>query len=280
MNLRYLAFIFLIFSFLLYSCAGSRKKKDEEYSVDSAQQQDLTDIEKLLGIETTSSEQPKTKSQKPKEKLNLLDESDVANPDQSMAAAATATNDAEIEKYKKRIQNLQRQLKDKDRLIQQLKDQLAEQSLKVEQLQQQKKGAGQLYVPTGGMATSTAASGDYEQIYQQARQAFESRDYQTALSLFQSLLTKNANHPLADNAQYWIGECHYALRQYDAAILDFQKVFTFPNSNKAADAQFKLVLCYLKKGDLEKAREEFERLRSDYPDSPYVNRATEILSKY
>ncbi|APF17925.1 tol-pal system protein YbgF [Caldithrix abyssi] len=277
MYLRYFSLLFLIFSFLLFSCAGSRKNQDAEYQIDDSQQQDLTDIEKLLGIETTT-ETPK-KKQKPKEQLNLLDESDIANPDQSMAAAATRADSKEIENYKKRIQSLQRQLKDKDRLIQQLKDQLAQQSLKIEQLQQ-KKGKGQLYVPSVSSSAAAAGSGDYEATYQQARQAFEARDYQSALSLFQTLLSQNANHPLADNAQYWIGECHYALRQYDAAILDFQKVFTFPNSNKAPDAQFKLVLCYLKKGDMEKAREEYERLRTDYPDSPYVDRATEILSRY
>ena len=274
MSFKNISFILLILSFLLYSCAGSRKKQQEPLTSGATQDQELTDIEKLLGIETTTSEKPKENKQKPKEKLNLLDENEVANPDQSMAAAATTLTPTEKKRYEQKIQNLQRQLEDKDRLIKQLKDQLAAQSQQIEQLSS-KKGSTSLYVPS-----APVASGDYEQTYQQARQAFESRDYQTALSLFQSLLSENANHPLADNAQYWIGECHYALRQYDAAILDFQKVFTFPNSNKAPDAQFKLVLCYLKKGDIEKAREEFQRLQTDYPDSPYVNRASEILSKY
>ncbi len=278
MSFSKVSIILLIFSFLLFSCAGSRKKQDESLSAESSQQQDLTDIEKLLGIETTTSETPKTQKQKPKEKLNLLDENEVANPDQSMAAAATAMTPEEKKKYEEKIQNLQRQLKDKDRLIQQLKAQLADQSQQIEKLSSQKESAS-VYVPSSS-ETAVMGSGDYEQTYQQARQAFENRDYQNALSLFQSLLSKNANHSLADNAQYWIGECHYALRQYDAAILDFQKVFTFPNSNKAADAQFKLVLCYLKKGDVEKAREEFQRLQNDFPDSPYVNRASEILSQY
>ena len=276
MNFKNISFILLIFSFLLFSCAGSRKS-EEPLNAENSQQQDLTDIEKLLGIETTS-ETSKEKKQ-PKEKLNLLDESEVPNPDQTMAANTSTLSPAEKQKYENRIKNLQRQLKDKDRIIQQLRDQLAAQSQEIEELKSKKEATG-TYIPSETMGVGTLGSGDYEQTYQQARQAFEARDYQTALSLFQSLLAKNANHSLADNAQYWIGECHYALRQYDAAILDFQKVFTFPNSNKAPDAQFKLVLCFLKKGDLEKAREEYERLKTEFPNSPYVARATKILSKY
>jgi len=76
-----------------------------------------------------------------------------------------------------------------------------------------------------------------------------------------------------DNAQYWIGECHYAMRQYEKAIMDFEKVFTFPKSNKLDDAQFKLGLCYIRKGENQKAREEFQRLLDVYPKSEYLGRA-------
>ena len=61
--------------------------------------------------------------------------------------------------------------------------------------------------------------------------------------------------------------------------LDFEKVFTFPKSNKNPDAQFKLGLCYLRLGDREKAREEFQRLLDVYPKSAYVNRAQQHLGE-
>ncbi len=280
MNFKFSFIIVMLVAFFLYSCAGSRKK-EEPLSTDTSQQQDLADIEKLLGIDTsTESQPPKTQKKKKKsgEKLNLLEENEVASPSQSMAAAALTP--AEKKKYEKRIKNLEQQLKDKDRLIAQLKEQLNQQSLQIEKLQQKKESTA-LYVPGSSMTpTAPVAKSEYEAKYQEARQAFEARDYQAALNIFQALLAADANHPLADNAQYWIGECHYALRQYDAAIIDFQKVFTFPNSNKQADAQFKLVLCYLKKGDVAKAQEEFQRLKRDFPDSPYVGKAESILSNF
>ena len=45
------------------------------------------------------------------------------------------------------------------------------------------------------------------------------------------------------------------------------------------DAQLKLGLCYWKLGDTERARQEFERLISDYPNSEYVGKAQQYLSK-
>ena len=97
--------------------------------------------------------------------------------------------------------------------------------------------------------------------------------------MFESLLASSSTNKLSDNAQYWIGESHYALKRYDEAIIDFEKVLTFPNSNKKPDAQYKLGLCYLRKGDNQKAAEELNRLRELYPNSPYSARAAELLSK-
>ena len=35
----------------------------------------------------------------------------------------------------------------------------------------------------------------------------------------------------------------------------------------------------MRKGDKEKAREEFNRLKTDFPNSEYVNRAQQLLAK-
>lgn len=108
---------------------------------------------------------------------------------------------------------------------------------------------------------------------------FNDRNYQNAIEAFESLLASQANHSLADNAQFWIGECHYALGQYKKALIDFEKVFTFPKSNKNDSAQFKLGLCYLRLGDKSKAREEFQRLVDVYPKSEYLKRAQSHLQE-
>jgi TolA-binding protein len=128
-------------------------------------------------------------------------------------------------------------------------------------------------------ATGDVPSGEYAQTYQNGLDLFHSQSYQNAIGVFESLLASNINNSLSDNAQYWIGECHYALRQFKKAIIDFEKVFTFTNSNKNDAAQFKLGLCYLRLGDTVKAKEEFQRLIDVYPNSEFVSRTRTHLSE-
>ena len=89
----------------------------------------------------------------------------------------------------------------------------------------------------------------------------------------------DANHDLADNAQYWLGECYYSKKEYLDAIKEFEKVFTFPNTNKGSDAQYKIALSYKNLGLIDKARAEFQRLVDYHPGSKYYPKAKEALKQ-
>jgi TolA-binding protein len=114
--------------------------------------------------------------------------------------------------------------------------------------------------------------------------------YVQALTLFrqgndiQSMATfeaaQNADIPerLKDNCCYWIGECLYALKEYDAAIDQFQKVFAFARSEKKDDAQMMTANSYLAMGNRQKAKEQYEILVKKFPASPFVKRAKEKLA--
>ena len=67
--------------------------------------------------------------------------------------------------------------------------------------------------------------------------------------------------------------------KFNQAIVEFTKVFSYSKANKNDDAQLKLGICYLKLGDKQKAKEEFERLLSDYPKSEYVQKVEYYLSQ-
>jgi TolA-binding protein len=66
---------------------------------------------------------------------------------------------------------------------------------------------------------------------------------------------------------------------HNQAIVEFSKVFRFPNSNKSDDAQLKLGLCYMKLGDKQQARAEFDRLIASYPQSEYVSLAQNYIGR-
>lgn len=117
----------------------------------------------------------------------------------------------------------------------------------------------------------------YASRYQKAYQTYLQRSYQNAIQQFEALLKENTRHSLSDNCQYWIGECYYSLGKYMQALIAFQKVFTFPQSNKDADAQLKIGICHLQLKDKEKARQELQKLITNYPNSQYVSIARRYL---
>ncbi|MBN2710677.1 MAG: tetratricopeptide repeat protein [Calditrichaceae bacterium] len=291
MSYRFILFILVIMafsSFCLTNCAGTQGTETESSPQDS-QQEDLDDIEKLLGISSTEETKKTEQKAQPKkqdsgEKLSLLDteikqkEGVSTSSSSAYQAAAMAASSDEPAKQSQEVQTLKKQLQKKDDEIANLKAKLVSQDSEIQRLNQQKSSSAIYSGDGGGGPISDISSGEYESRYDEARAAFENRNYEYALQLFESLLGNSTSKSLSDNAQYWIGECHYALRQYDAAIIAFEKVFTFPKSNKKPDAQFKLGLCYARKGDKNKAIEEFNRLKTEYPNSIYVSRAEKIIA--
>jgi tol-pal system protein YbgF len=125
-----------------------------------------------------------------------------------------------------------------------------------------------------------APAGDAESaIYRKAFDLYYGRDYAGAIGRFEALLKQFPSSTYADNCFYWIGECRFAQGNFNKAISSFRKVFTFPGTEKADDAQLKLGYCYLRLGDRRQAAVEFEKVVSLYPDSEYTERAKEELAK-
>ncbi len=259
---------------LIFGCGSSRKDDDAAMAGDDTErQQELDEIESLLGItpqETQQTEQQK-KPKKEDESLGLLAAGAVP-----MGQEAPPVDEKKLGEAEQEIKDLKAQIEKKDMLITDLKAQVRNQSDQIYQLETQKvsKPAASSYTA----AVGDVAPGEYRQTYQEGLDLFHARNYKQATSVFESLLASDANNNLSDNAQYWIGECSYAMGQYKKAIIDFEKVFTFPKSNKNDAAQFKLGLCYMRLGDTQKAKEEFQRLLDVYPKSEYTKRAQEHIA--
>jgi tol-pal system protein YbgF len=269
-------FLMALVSGIILGCGSSRNEAGDDSSKGEAErQQELDEIEALLGItpEEKQASQEKQKQQKgDDDMLGLLDAESVPVQDQT----STTPTPQKTAQADKEIKELKAQLEKKDALIADLKAQIRNQSEQIYQMETRKQAASGPTYATGPV--SDVAPGEYQQRYDQALDLFHSSQYKAAREMFQSLLASDASNSLSDNAQYWIGECNYAMRQYKKAIMDFEKVFTFPQSNKNDAAQFKLGLCYEQLGDAAKAREEFQRLVDVYPKSEYVSRARQHLS--
>ncbi len=155
--------------------------------------------------------------------------------------------------------------------IQYLKNKIAELNKK---LQEKPRSAG---VTAGhpNRRTPEEVKGDYVE----SLGDFQNKRYDKAIEKFSDLLNTNPDHELADNAQYWLAEAYYMKGDYQRALVEFEKVFTFTEKGKYDDAQFKLGYCYLKLGQKEKATEEFQRLVTHYPYSEYYKKAQEMLNQ-
>jgi len=85
--------------------------------------------------------------------------------------------------------------------------------------------------------------------------------YDSAIRMFQQVLEYPPLHHLKDNAQYWLGECHYSKGKYDQALIEFQRVRKFfPKSDKIFYADLKSAYSYYEKDQVELARQKLLQL--------------------
>ncbi len=122
--------------------------------------------------------------------------------------------------------------------------------------------------PQGSAQQSPALDPQAKRSYDSALALVNAKKYDAALDALAAFLVKWPDHPYADNAMYWRGECYFARGQYAPAAEQFEGVVTrFPTGNKAADALLKLGISKMKLGDPTKAKELFDRLAQQFPKS-------------
>ena len=126
---------------------------------------------------------------------------------------------------------------------------------------------------------SVAISDDeYSRRYSEALNSFFNNGLaQNSLSEFEKLISLRSDHSLSDNCQYWIGEVYYKQKLFKESINEFSKVFKFQDSNKLDDAQYKIILCYVNLGDYDLAKQNLDKLRMNFPNSEYINKANKLI---
>ena len=109
--------------------------------------------------------------------------------------------------------------------------------------------------------------------YKAALALYDDRLYDRAVKEFAVILSGSPGSNLADNAQYWIGECYYGMGRFRQALTEFTKVFAYRNTEKDDDAQLKIARCYLSLGEKDRALMALRKLIDEYPESEYVGNA-------
>ena len=105
-------------------------------------------------------------------------------------------------------------------------------------------------------------------------------DLDNSLNEFLKLISLNRDNALADNCQYWIGEVYYKQGLFEQSIFEFEKVFSFTDSNKLDDAQYKIILCHMNLGDKDAFLSQINRLKNSFPNSEYIGRTNNLINKF
>ena len=149
-------------------------------------------------------------------------------------------------------------------------------------------------VPMGGGALAgddergPRALTDEVKSYEEAFRLYRTDEYEAAIDRFKAFLQTYPSSDYADNALFWLGECHFKIGEHEQAVLAFDDVAKrYPEGNKVPDALYRQGIALLEIGkqtDQEAtyrgaARQIFERLVNDYPDSDRVPEARRQLEK-
>ncbi len=186
-----------------------------------------------------------------------------------------------LEENNFRIADLAQKLDDKSFKIAELTARIDELDAKVKVL-----GAGAPVTtgPTGSAADkdkkTTPKVAEPSEAYRQALNDYNSGNIDLALAGFQNYLTQFPDTSQADKAQYWIGECYYAKKDYGRAIEAFSKIIkVYPKSDKVAGAKLKIGYSYVSENNAAKAKEWLNKVIKEYPRTKEAELAKEKLHK-
>ncbi len=191
------------------------------------------------------------------------------------------------------------QLRDLEERLEILRSQLEEQGVRSEKLQRRVQetkppvsapqagfpgpdGADTTAAGSTGVETPTPAESrppaSETELYDAAYRDYMRGSYQLAIGGFEDFLKYYPQSDRADNAQYWIGECYFALGELDRAVQEFLKVRDlYPDGNKVCAATLKIGYAFLRKGNGPDARRYFELVGRECPGTDEARLAQDKL---
>jgi tol-pal system protein YbgF len=116
--------------------------------------------------------------------------------------------------------------------------------------------------------------------YEIAFNYFKANKIKEAASAFELFVKSYPDSTLTPNAQYWLGNAHYALHDCKKAIDAHRVVISkWPQHPKAPDSMINIATCQQELGDARGARTMLETVLIKYPDSSAAATAKQRLKK-
>jgi tol-pal system protein YbgF len=132
-------------------------------------------------------------------------------------------------------------------------------------------------------ADSSRVSGrvDCQKIYNAAYFDVVKQNFDLAINSFNNYLAECPKTALADNAQYWVGECYYLQKKYELAEQAFKKLIdNYPSSERLASAKLKMAKSMYNQRFKTKAKEIFQEIIKNHPGTEEAQEAAQMLERY
>ncbi|MCR4301015.1 MAG: tol-pal system protein YbgF [Sulfuricaulis sp.] len=192
----------------------------------------------------------------------------------------------QLESLQAELRDLRGQVEVQNNEIERLKarqrDLLADIDRRVSELERRSVATGgTVAAPKSEIAASgTATSAPEQQAYEAAFNRMKQGQYDRAAKGFREFIDKYPQSALRDNAQYWLGEAFYVVRDFRKALTEFSRLRDeHPKSPKVPDALLKIGYSHYELGDRAKARDALNQVIARYPGQPAAKSAEQRLAK-
>jgi tol-pal system protein YbgF len=263
-NSLYLLLLILVFS--IAGCATSQDLKAVRTELNQKMEEKLTAVDTELA--TLKKEQEK----------NSSTVSSMRKGQANSVADLTDLRES-IQQLRGQLETLKKDMAKEGKRSDELKDRLDNIALKVNFIENfleigKKDSANDFYdkgaKPAGNGVTGTepGKKKDKEALYAAAYQTFKDGQFDKSRTEFKNFLAAYPNTEYAGNAQFWIGECYFFEKNYEQAILEYEKVAkNYPKGNKVPYALLKQALSFLKLNDKTSAKLILQQVIRDFPNT-------------
>ena len=119
-----------------------------------------------------------------------------------------------------------------------------------------------------------------QRLYNTALADFTAGQWVLCIEGFNSYLRSFSRTDLADDAQWYVGECFQQDGKFSEAIDAYNRVITnYPKGDRVPDAYYKRGTALGAMGQADRARESFETLMKNYPDHDMARLAKQALDR-
>ena len=112
-----------------------------------------------------------------------------------------------------------------------------------------------------------------EQVYQSGHREFRRGKYYSAITYFERILKYFSHNEKTENCLYWIGQCHYVMKNYQKSLRYFNRVLSNQFSHKDQNARMKKGYIYFASKKYDLAAREFQVYINSYPRGIYISMA-------